>query len=491
MKPDTTGQESDETMNTPSPAEDQPINTTEATDSPDSTVSQDEVPAPQEDPSDEAAEVEEETPAPVAEAEADTSEADADTPAETATDADDAPEETEADTSEADADTPAETATDADDAPEETEAQPEAAATASTDDNGLKRGDLIEGTITSTSPTAITVDIGDGREGTIPGRELERMRRKTLESLEDGERILVFVVNPNDHEGNIILSINRAIEEMDWTNAEEYRKDETVYEGNVAGYNKGGLIVRFGSLRGFVPQSQIADSRQRSISGDTPEKRFGGMVNEKIFVKVMEVDRSRNRLILSERAATRERREQRKEELIEELTVGEVREGRVVSLEDFGAFVDVGGAEGLVHLTEIAWKHVTHPRDVLKVGQTVKVEVISVDPKRKRIGLSIKRQEADPWDEVATTFQVGDLVKGRVTKLTKFGAFAQLIDAEEIEGLVHISELSENRVGHPREVVSEDEELTLRVVKIDVKNRRLGLSLKAVNSAEYMDHDWG
>ena len=356
-------------------------------------------------------------------------------------------------------------------------------------DTGINRGDLIEGTITSTTPTAISVDIGDGNEGIIPGRELERMRRKTLESLEEGERILVYVVNPNDHEGNTILSVNRAIEEMDWKNAEEFRKDETIYEGNVAGYNKGGLIVRFGSLRGFVPQSQIGDTRQRNIKGDTPEKRFGGLVNEKIFVKVMEVDRSRNRLILSERAATRERREQRKEELIDELAVGEVREGRVVSLEDFGAFVDVGGAEGLVHLTEIAWKHVTHPRDVLQVGQTVKVEVISVDPKRKRIGLSIKRQEADPWDEVATTFQVGDLVQGKVTKLTKFGAFAQLVDAEEIEGLIHISELSEQRVGHPREVVSEDEKLTLRVVKIDVKNRRLGLSLKAVNSAEYLDRD--
>jgi small subunit ribosomal protein S1 len=151
--------------------------------------------------------------------------------------------------------------------------------------------------------------------------------------------------------------------------------------------------------------------------------------------------------------------------------------------------VDVGGAEGLVHLTEISWSHVTHPRDILQIGQKVRVEVISVDRDRNRIGLSIKRQEADPWDEVATTYQVGDLVQGTVTKLTKFGAFARLVDAEEIEGLIHISELSEERVNHPRDVVNEGEKLTLRVVKIDVKNRRLGLSVKRVNSAEYLDHD--
>jgi small subunit ribosomal protein S1 len=214
------------------------------------------------------------------------------------------------------------------------------------------------------------------------------------------------------------------------------------------------------------------------------------MVNQAIMVKVVEVDRGRNRLILSERAASREAREKRKESLVGELTVGDVKMGRVVSLEDFGAFVDVGGAEGLVHLTELSWKHVNHPREVLKVNQQVKVEVISVDKKRNRIGLSIKRQEADPWDEVATTYAVGQLVQGTVTKLTKFGAFARLVDAPDIEGLIHISELSDERVQHPKEVVNENDKLTLRVVKIDVKNRRLGLSLKRVNSAEYLDMDW-
>jgi small subunit ribosomal protein S1 len=350
---------------------------------------------------------------------------------------------------------------------------------------GLRTGMLLEGTIISTSPTQVLVDVGEGRQGIVPSAELERMNSQTLGTLREGETLTVYVVKPKDHNGNLILSINRALEEKDWLDAEAWRKSQEVYESRVAGYNKGGLIVRFGRLRGFVPQSQIAAEHRANN-----EEQLKAMVNQPIVVKVMEVDRVRNRLILSERAATRESREKRKETLIAQLTVGEVREGRVVSLEDFGVFVDIGGAEGLVHLTELSWQHVTHPRDLVQVGQTVRVEVISIDRNAKRIGLSMRRLEADPWDRIASTFEIGRLVQGTVTKLTKFGAFAQLIDLPEIEGLVHISELSDKRVMHPREVVQEGDKLTLRVVKIDVENRRLGLSLKRVNSAEYLDQDW-
>lgn len=352
----------------------------------------------------------------------------------------------------------------------------------------FSRGEVLKGIITSTTPTSVTVDLGDGAVGIIPGRELERMTRQLLDELKEGEEIPVYVVNPSDHEGNTLLSVNRALEELDWQEAEAYRQSQEAYEGKIAGYNKGGLIVRFGRLRGFVPKSQISEDRILD-EGGTPEEVYGKSVNEPIIVKVTEVDRSRNRLILSERAAMREHREKRKEELIRRLTVGQVTTGRVVSIEDFGAFVDIGGAEGLVHLTEISWKHINRPEEALKRGQEVKVEVISIDPERKRIGLSMKRQEADPWDEVASIYDVGQLVQGTITKLTKFGAFARLVDAPDIEGLVHISELSDQRVTHPREVVKEGEKLTLRVVKIDVKNRRLGLSLKRVNSAEYLDRD--
>ncbi len=376
--------------------------------------------------------------------------------------------------------------------PEAEAAEPQTMAQAmegQSDVPAFKRGDVIEGTITATSPTSVMVDIGGKSEGIIPGRELERMNRETIELLKPGEMIPVFVVNPHDHNGNTILSVNRALEELDWQKAEEYRASQEVYESMVAGYNKGGLIVRFGRVRGFVPQSQISAERRGVMDGETPEERWGEMVNDPIAVKVMEVDRSRNRLILSERAAARVVRESRKENLITDLEVGEIRTGRVVSLVDFGVFVDVGGAEGLVHLTEMSWKHVNHPRELVKVGQEVKVEVISIDPDRKRIGLSMRKQEADPWDAVAINYNIGQLVQGTITKLTKFGAFARLTDAPEIEGLIHISELSDQRVNHPREVVKDGDTLTLRVVKMDIENRRLGLSLKRVNSAEYMDLD--
>jgi small subunit ribosomal protein S1 len=354
----------------------------------------------------------------------------------------------------------------------------------------LKRGDLIDGKIVSTSPLQIVLDLGEGDQGIITSAEIEKMTRQQLEALKPDEVVTVFIVNPQSREGGAIVSINRAIEELDWQKAEEFRQSQDAYDTRIAGYNKGGLIVRFGRLRGFVPSSQLSGDRRRAVEGEGTEERWSKMVNEPITVKVMEVDRGRNRLILSERLASRESREKRKEALVNQLNVGEIRSGRVVSLEDFGAFIDVGGAEGLVHLTELSWQHVTHPRELLRVGQEVTVEVISIDKEHKRIGLSMKRQTNDPWDTIAVTYEVGQLVQGLVTKLTKFGAFVQLVDVPEIEGLVHISELSERRVNTPRDVVQEGDKLTLRVVKIDVRERRLGLSLKKVNSAEYLDRDW-
>ena len=353
-----------------------------------------------------------------------------------------------------------------------------------------KRGQIYHGVIARTMPTAVYVDLGDGDEGVVPGRELELMTRKMLESLTDGAEVDVYVVNPRNHRGQIVLSINHALEELDWRKAEEFAKSKNLYDALIGGYNKGGLIVRFGRLRGFVPQSQLADERVQSMTGDTPEERYSPMINQPIGVKVMEVNRRRNRLILSERVAMRDVRRRRKEALIEELTLGEIRTGRVVSLENFGVFVDIGGAEGLVHLTELAWGHITHPRQAVAVGDKVEVQVIDINPKARRIGLSRRRILRDPWDEVAASMRRGQLVRGRVTKLTKFGAFARLVDNDAVEGLIHISELSSERVSHPREVVKRGEELVLRIVKIDLKERRLGLSLKSVNSTEYLDLDW-
>lgn len=354
---------------------------------------------------------------------------------------------------------------------------------------GAKRGTLVDGTITEATATHILVDIGDGIIGIVSPREIEFLERKSDE-YQAGEKLAVFVLRAINEQGQPMLSISRALEEQDWREAESYAESKDVYDGRVAGYNKGGLIVRFGRLRGFIPASQISHEREQRAAGDNPDQRWSEMLNEVISVKVVEVNRARNRLILSERAASRESREKQKERLISELRVGEMRKGRVISLTDFGAFVDLGGADGLIHLTEMSWKHVNHPREVLAVGQEVDVKVISVDPDRKRIGLSLKSMEQDPWDEVAKQYNIDQLVQGKITKLTRFGAFASLLDNADVEGLIHVSELADYRVEHPRDVVAVGDVLTLRVLKVDAERRRLGLSLKRVNSSRYMSSDW-
>ncbi len=359
------------------------------------------------------------------------------------------------------------------------------------DEDNLKRGDLVEGTVVKTSPTEILVDLGDDLgQGVINSRELERLTSSTLQSLQEGTQVLVYVLTSQNEEGLPVLSISRALEESDWRKAEEYLESKEIYKGKVAGYNKGGLIVRFGRLRGFVPASQISQERRERSTGDSPEERWGNMLGEAIEVKVVELKRSRNRLILSEQAAVRDIREREKSRLLSELEVGEQRTGQVTSLTDFGAFVDLGGADGLVHLTELSWKHVTHPSEIVEVGQDVEVEVISVDRSNRRIGLSMRRIENDPWRNIEQQYVRGQLIQASITKLTKFGAFARLVDHPEIEGLIHVSELSEHRVRHPREVVSKGDVLTLRIIKIDREQRRLGLSLKQVDSPDYMDIDW-
>ncbi len=354
----------------------------------------------------------------------------------------------------------------------------------------LERGQIVEGIVVSKSGAEILVDVGAKSEGIIPEREMEYLDRETKDALEVGSEVYVYVLTPEDREGHILLSLRRAMEEQDWRDAEDYLGEGRVYRSKIAGYNKGGLIVRFGKVRGFVPASQVSRERRFRSNGTTPDERWGHMVGEEVAVKVIEVDRGRNRLILSERAATKELRTEMRTELLETLAAGQVYTGRVTRLVDFGAFVDIGGIDGLVHLSELDWKPVSHPRDVLRAGDEIEVEVIHVDKERQRIGLSRKNRLEDPWETVASRYSVDQLVQGTVTKMTKFGAFARLVDQPEIEGLIHISELAERRVGHPREVVEENQVLTLRVIRIDPERRRMGLSLKRVDSEEYLDDDW-
>lgn len=352
------------------------------------------------------------------------------------------------------------------------------------------RGEIREGVVARITPSEILVDVGAKSEGVITGRELDSLEEATRKTLATGQKILVYVMDPEDRNGNIVLSLTRAREEQDWRDAEILLASQDVYNGSVAGFNKGGLIVKLGNVRGFVPASQLGPSRRRRSEGDTPEQKWARMVGEPMQVKVIEVDRGRNRLILSERAAAKESREAQKDRLLTEIKAGEVRKGHVISLAEFGAFVDIGGADGLVHLSELSWKHITHPNEVLRVGQEVEVVVLNVDHERKRIGLSLKRREDDPWTLIQKKYQIGQLITGTITKLAKFGAFARVEGEDEIEGLIHVSELSDGHIEHPREVVTEGQTLTLRVIKIDGDKRRMGLSLKRVASAEYADTDW-
>jgi small subunit ribosomal protein S1 len=352
------------------------------------------------------------------------------------------------------------------------------------------RGEIREGVVARVTPSEILVDVGAKSEGVITGRELDSLDEATRRALAIGQKILVYVLDPEDRNGNIVLSLTRAREEQDWRDAEALLGSQDVYSGSVAGFNKGGLIVKLGNVRGFVPASQLGPARRRRSEGDTPEQKWARMVGEPMQVKVIEVDRGRNRLILSERAAAKESREAQKDRLLSEIKPGDVRRGHVISLAEFGAFVDIGGADGLVHLSELSWKHVTHPNEVLRVGQEVEVVVLNVDHDRKRIGLSLKRREDDPWTVIQKKYQIGQLIKGTITKLAKFGAFARIEGEDEIEGLIHVSELADGHIDHPRDVVGEGQTLTLRVLKIDADKRRMGLSLKRVASAAYEDVDW-
>ena len=349
-------------------------------------------------------------------------------------------------------------------------------------------GEIRVGMIASISPSQILVSIGAKSEGVVSGRELDQLSAEEREVLKVGQEVHVYVINPEDENGNVVLSLKRAQEQISWENVEKLVAGDTVIDSNVIGFNKGGLIVAVEGLRGFVPSSQISAMRRSQSTGDTPEQRWQKMIGQPISVRVIEVDRERRRLILSERAASTESRQSIKERVIEELEEGKVYTGRVTSLANFGAFININGADGLVHLSELSWDHIEHPREVLEVGQEVKVKVINVDREKKRIGLSVRALQNDPWRSRVEKYSVGQLVEGIITRLTKFGAFARL--EGDIEGLIHISEIAEHRIEHPKEVLKEGEVKSLRVIRIDPDQHRIGLSLRKVDSAAFADKDF-
>ncbi len=349
-------------------------------------------------------------------------------------------------------------------------------------------GEIRKGMIASIGTNQILVSIGAKSEGVISSRELEQLTEEERTALQVGQEVNVYVINPEDSNGNVVLSFKRAQEQLSWGSVEKMITDETVTDSKVIGFNKGGLIVPVGGLRGFVPASQISAARRSMATGETPEQRWQKMVGDPISVRIIEVDRERRRLILSERATSNESRQSLKDRVISELEEGKIYTGRVTSLADFGAFVNINGADGLVHLSELSWDRIQHPKEILEIGQEVKVKVINIDREKRRIGLSLRALQDDPWSSRAEKFSVGQLVEGVITRLTKFGAFARL--EGDIEGLIHISEISEHRIEHPKEAIKEGEVKTLRVIRIEPEQHRIGLSLRKVDSAAFADKDF-
>lgn len=351
-------------------------------------------------------------------------------------------------------------------------------------------GEIRDGIIASLSDNQILVSIGAKSEGIIAGKEFDAIPKDILATFEEGKAIPVYVITPEDHEGNLILSFVRAVEEQSWLEAEELLKSSESFDSLVAGYNKGGLIVPLSTIRGFIPASQLGLSRRLGITGGTPEEKFKEFVGQPIKVCVVEVDRQRQRLILSERAASTETRDQIRDKILEELNEGDVRKGRVTSLADFGAFVNIGGVDGLVHLSELSWDRLDNPNQMLKVGDEIEVKIISIDRERRRIGLSRRALLGNPWHEHVKNLKKGQLVEGEITRLTNFGAFVKLNMPGDLEGLIHISELSEERVDHPKQVVKPGDVVTLRIINIEEADQRIGLSRRRVDSAAYADMDW-
>ncbi|WIG60528.1 MAG: SSU ribosomal protein S1p [Ktedonobacterales bacterium] len=343
----------------------------------------------------------------------------------------------------------------------------------------IKRGDVVEGQIVRIDADEILVDIGLKSEGVLNTKELPSAGYGSLAELHIGDDVLVYVMQPETPEGHAVVSIKRARLERQWRIAQEQYERGQLLEAEVIDFNKGGLIVNLEGIRGFVPISQIQNLR-REDTADSAETqtKLQNMVGRRLQLKIIEINRNRNRLILSERLAVQEWRAKRREELLNELEVGEVRKGVVSNLSNFGAFVDLGGADGLVHISQLAWSRVNHPSEVLRVGQEVEVQVLSVDKEKKKIALSIKRAEVDPWTTVEQRYQINQLVHGTITKIAPFGAFARIEDG--IEGLIHLSELPAG-TQDPKASLKEGQDVTVRILRIEPDRRRLGLSIRQVD----------
>lgn len=343
----------------------------------------------------------------------------------------------------------------------------------------LQRGQVVRGTVIRVDPEAVVVDVGAKCEGIVGSRELERIDRELVEGLKPGDKVMAYIINADEPRGEIVLSLVRARLELDWEGACALMEKKEAIELEPISANRGGLIVQLGRLRGFIPASQLSPSRCVPRISDPGCVQFlEQLIGQKIKARIIEADRERNRLILSERATETRMRDAERSRILDSLHEGEVRSGRVSNIAEFGAFVDIGGIDGLVHLSELSWERVNHPGEVLKIGQQIDVMVMSVDWERQRVALSLKRLCPDPWTTVAERYAEGQLVECCITRLTKWGAFAAIVGDEAIEGLIHVSELCDPPSDHPGEVVRPGQVFTLRVVRVEPERHRLALSLR-------------
>ncbi len=332
-----------------------------------------------------------------------------------------------------------------------------------------QRGEIRNAIILQIDSREVIVDMGAKRDGIVPVQDLERLDPKVRNNLAVGAEVPVYVLNPRDQDDNLIVSINMGLQQYDWERARELLKTDEVVEVTVKDHNRGGILVNWNRLEGFIPSSHLV-----TVGTTGGRESWDELRGRVLAVKVIEVDQARRRLIFSEREAQREWRAQQKARLLSELKEGDVVSGTVTGLRDFGAFVNLGGADGLIHVSELAWHRVDHPRDVLRVGDVIDVYVLSLDREANRIALSRKRLLPDPWDAASEKYHEGQLVEGTVTNVVDFGAFVALDDG--LEGLLHLSEMGDGSLKEPYSYVKKSDRLSLRISHLEPEKRRVGFT---------------
>lgn len=333
-----------------------------------------------------------------------------------------------------------------------------------------KRGEIRQATILHIAEREIIVDLGTKQDGVVKYEDIQRMDDALRQSLKEGQSIPVFVLATSDTDNSLIVSINMGMQRYDWEEAARLKEAEVPVWVRVKSFNRGGILVSWNRLEGFIPSSHLMSATFN------PERReaLNELIGKSLEVKVIEVDQDRRRLIFSEREAQKESRQRQKARLLESLQEGDRVEGLVTGLRDFGAFVNIGGADGLIHVSELAWHRVDHPRDVLRVGDKIQVYILSLDRETNRIALSRKRLLSDPWENAAEKYHEGQLVEGMVTNVVDFGAFVALDDG--LEGLLHLSEMGDGSLKEPYSYVQKGDRLSLRISHLEADKRRVGFT---------------